>query len=158
MISDSFARNLRALFKADTAIADIRLQHLLVSFGLKAVAALIGLFGLLMLEFGAYLALVQAWTVIVSALTLAAINFLIASAVLLLANKRASSRELDLAQEVHDAAMRNIQAELLPHPTDATSLLRLPIERALPSLIVPMITLGLRALRRSTSTLSKSPA
>ena len=158
MLPDSFARNLRALFKADTAIADIRLQHLLVSFGLKAVAALIALFGLLMVEFAAYFTLVQTWTVIASALTLAAINFLIAGAVLLLAKKRPLSRELDLAHEVHDAAVRNIQAEFVAFPTEATALLSRPIERLLPSLIVPMITIGLRALRKSTSTQSKTPA
>ncbi len=73
------------------------MQHLLLSFGLKAVAALIALFGLLMVEFAAYFALVQTWTVVVSALTLAAINFLIAGAVLLFAKKRPLSRELDLA-------------------------------------------------------------
>lgn len=151
MLPDGLARNLRALFKADTAIADIRMQHLLVSFGLKAVAALVALFGLLLVELAAYFALVQTWTVIHSALALAAINFLMAGAVLIIAVKRPLSRELDLAHEVHDAAIRNLQADFLSYPTQATALLRHPIARLLPSLILPMITLGLGALQRSQS-------
>lgn len=156
MLPDSLARNLRALLKADTAIADIRLQHLLISFGLKALAALIAVFGLLMVELAAYFALVQVWTVIHSALALAVINFVIAGAIMIIAAKRPQSRELELAREVHDAAIRNLQADFMPHPAQAVALLRHPIGRLLPSLILPMITLGLGALQKSRSSAPKT--
>ena len=53
---------INSLWRIDRIIADIRMRHLLVSLGLRAFAALIAAFGLLMLELSAYFALVQIWS------------------------------------------------------------------------------------------------
>ncbi len=64
MNTENVVKNLRVLWRTDRIIADIRMRHLLVGLGLRAFAALIAGFGLLMLELSAYFALVQVWSAI----------------------------------------------------------------------------------------------
>ena len=64
MNTENVVKHLRVLWRTDRIIADIRLRHLLVGLGLRAFAALIAAFGLLMLELSAYFALVQIWSAI----------------------------------------------------------------------------------------------
>jgi hypothetical protein len=75
MNMDNLFRNVRVLWRADAIIAQMQLQQLLTGLGLRALAALIAAFGLLMLEFAAYSALGETWSAIVAALVLAAVNF-----------------------------------------------------------------------------------
>lgn len=148
MSSENIARNLRALWRAEKIIADIRLRHLLVNLGLKAFAALIAAFGLLMLELAAYFALVHVWTAIVSAAALGAFNFLVAAALLVVAARQPATRELDLANEVHGAAISNLQAEAQGLQSLVGGMLRHPLEGILPSLIVPLVSIAVRSLRK----------
>ena len=67
MNSENMVKNLRALWRTDRIIAEIRMRHMLVGLGLRAFAALIAAFGLLMLELAAYFALVQIWSAISAA-------------------------------------------------------------------------------------------
>ena len=67
MNTENIVTHLRVLWRTDRIIADIRMQHPLVSMGLRALAALIAAFGLLMLELVAYFALVQFWNAISAA-------------------------------------------------------------------------------------------
>ena len=64
MNTENVVKHLRVLWRTDRIIADIRMRHLLVGLGLRAFAALIAAFGLLMLELSAYFALVQIWSAI----------------------------------------------------------------------------------------------
>ena len=50
MNTEAIVKHLRVLWRTDRIIADIRMRHLLVGLGLRAFAALIAAFGLLMLE------------------------------------------------------------------------------------------------------------
>ena len=72
MNSENIVKNLRVLWRTDRIIADIRMRHMLVGLGLRAFAALIAAFGLLMLELSAYFALVQIWSAISAAAILGA--------------------------------------------------------------------------------------
>jgi hypothetical protein len=65
--TENVVKNLRVLWRTDRIIADIRMRHMLVGLGLRAFAALIAAFGLLMLELSAYFALVQIWSAISAA-------------------------------------------------------------------------------------------
>ena len=58
---------------------------MLVGLGLRAFAALIAAFGLLMLELSAYFALVQIWSAISAAAILGAVNFVIAAILFVIA-------------------------------------------------------------------------
>jgi hypothetical protein len=52
--TENVVKNLRVLWRTDRIIAEIRMRHMLVGLGLRAFAALIAAFGLLMLELSAY--------------------------------------------------------------------------------------------------------
>ena len=90
MNTENVVKHLRVLWRTDRIIADIRMRHMLVGLGLRAFAALIAAFGLLMLELSAYFALVQIWSAISAAAILGAVNFAIAA--ILFADRRAGRR------------------------------------------------------------------
>ena len=79
MNSENIVKQLRVLWRTDRIIAEIRMRHMLVGLGLRAFAALIAAFGLLMLELSAYFALVQIWSAIAAAAILGVVNFAIAA-------------------------------------------------------------------------------
>jgi membrane protein implicated in regulation of membrane protease activity len=89
--TENVVKHLRVLWRTDRIIADIRMRHLLVGFGLRAFAALIATFGLLMLELSAYFALVQIWSAISAAAILGAVNFVIAALLFVIAARPAAS-------------------------------------------------------------------
>jgi hypothetical protein len=144
--SDNVARNLRALWRADKIIADIRLRHMLVGLGLKAFAALIAAFGLLMLELAGYFALVQVWSAIVSAAVLGLFNFAVAAAIFVVAANRPLGHDLDLATEVHGSALDALQVEAQALHAELGAAFRHPLDSVLPSLIIPLIRIAIRAL------------
>jgi len=74
--TENVVKNLHVLWRTDRIITDIRMRHLLIGLGLRAFAALIAAFGLLMLELSAlsaYFALVQIWSAISAAAILGAV-------------------------------------------------------------------------------------
>src|SRR5258708_35317964 len=87
------------------------MRHLLIGLGLKAFAALIAAFGLLMLELAAYFALVQIWSAISAAAILGLVNFVIAAILLVISAKPPAGRELELANEIHGSAVDALQIE-----------------------------------------------
>ena len=150
MSSEAIVKNLRILWRTDRIIAEARLRHLLVGLGLKAFAALMAAFGLLMLELAAYFALVQTWSAIVAASALAGINFVIAAILLLIAAKWPASRELNLAAEVHNSAVDALQVEAQSLQNQFTSLVQHPLAGILPTLIPPLITIIIRSLKKAS--------
>src|SRR6202022_4537921 len=97
MNTENIVRNLRVLWRTDRIIAEIRMRHLLIGLGLRAFAALIAAFGLLMLELSAYFALVQIWSAISAAAILGSVNFAIAAILFVMAAKPPSGHGLELA-------------------------------------------------------------
>jgi len=110
--SENVIKNLRALWRTDRIIAEIRMKHMLVGLGLRAFAALIAAFGLLMLELAAYFALVQVWSAISAASILGVVNFAIAAILFVIAARPPARRELELANEIHGSAVDALQIEL----------------------------------------------
>ncbi|MDP3692652.1 phage holin family protein [Bradyrhizobium sp.] len=149
MDSDKIVKNLRALWRTDRIIAEIRLRHLLLGLGLRAFAALIAAFGLLMLELAAYFALVQIWSAILAAAILGIVNFAIAGTLLLIAGRSPSGRELELANEIHGSALEALQIEARALQSQFAGMVHHPLNSVLPSLLVPLITIIVRSLRKS---------
>jgi hypothetical protein len=101
---DGLARNLRVLWRADAIIAQAQLQHILMRLVLRALAAMVALFGLLSLELASYFSLVQRLDAIVAALILGAINLAIALAIVLISGRQRPTQDLKLAAELHKSA------------------------------------------------------
>lgn len=151
MNPDNVVRNLRALWRADRIIAEIRLRHLLTGLGLKAFAALFAAFGLLMLELAAYFALVQMWSAIVSAAVLGLFNFVVAALIVAIAVRKPSGHELELAGEVHASAIDALQIEAQALHGEIRGAFHNPLDSVLPSLVIPLIRIAIRGLKGARS-------
>lgn len=148
MNTENIVRNLRVLWRTDRIIADIRMRHLLLGLGLRALAALIAAFGLLMLELSAYFALLQIWSGISSAAALGAVNFAIAAALFALAARRPSGRELDLATEIHSGSAEALQLEARSLQSQLSGAIHHPLNGVLPTLLPPLIAIIVKSLKR----------
>jgi len=151
MNSDNVVKHLRLLWRTDRIIADIRLRHLLMGLGLRAFAALIAAFGLLMLELSAYFALVQIWSAISAAAILGAVNFIIAAILFAIAARPHSGHDLELASEIHDASIDALQLEARALQSQVTGAIHHPLNGILPLLIEPLITIIIRSLKKPPS-------
>lgn len=149
MDSDNVVKNLRALWRTDRIIAELRMRHMLVGLGLRAFAALIAAFGLLMLELAAYFALVQIWSAILAAAILGAVNFAIAAVLFLIAGRPPTGRELELANEIHGSAVEALQTEARGMQQQFAGIVQHPLNSALPHILVPLITIIVRSLKKS---------
>jgi len=146
--TENVLKHLRLLWRTDRIIADIRLRHLLVGLGLRAFAALIAAFGLLMLELSAYFALVQIWSAISAAAILGAVNFAIAGLLFVAAARPASGRDIELANEIHGASIEALQLEARTMQAQMTTAVHHPLNTIVPAL-VPLIAIVIKSLRKS---------
>ena len=152
MNTENVVKSLRVLWRTDRIIADIRMRHLLVGLGLRAFAALIAAFGLLMLELSAYFALVQIWSAIVAAAVLGAVNFAIAAMLFALAGRPPAGRELELATEIHGASIDALQLEAGALQSQVSGMIHHPLNGILPMLLVPLITIIVKSLKKPART------
>lgn len=148
MNSENVVKHLRALWRTDRIIADIRLRHLLVGLGLRAFAALIAAFGLLMLELSAYFALVQIWSAIAAAAILGAVNFAIAGVLFVIAGRPPSGRDIELANEIHGASIEALQLEARAFQAQVSGAMHHPLSTVVP-VLVPLIAIIIKSLRKS---------
>jgi hypothetical protein len=146
--TENVVKNLRVLSRTDRIIADIRMRHLLVGLGLRALAALIATFGLLMLELSTYFALVQIWTAISAAAILGAVNFVIAATLFVIAARPPTGRELELANEIHGSSVDALQLEARALQSQLSGMIHHPLNGILPLLLVPLITIIIRSLKK----------
>ena len=158
MNTENVVKHARALWRTDRIIADIKLRHLLTGLGLRAFAALIAAFGLLMLELSAYFALVQIWSAISAAAILGAVNFAIAAMLFAVASRPPSGRELELANEIHGTSIDALQLEVRALQSELTGMIHHPLNGVLPLLIVPLITIIIKSLKRPAARAATEPA
>ncbi len=156
MNTENIAKNLRVLWRTDRIITDIRMRHMLVGLGLRAFAALIAAFGLLMLELSAYFALVQIWSAIWAAAILGALNFVLAAILFMIAARPPSGRELELANEIHGSSVDALQLEARTLQAELSGMIHHPLNGILPLLILPLITIIIRSLKKPAA--SATPA
>jgi hypothetical protein len=150
MNTENVVRHLRVLWRTDRIIADIRLRHLLIGLGLRAFAALIAAFGLLMLELSAYFALVQIWSAIAAAAVLGAINFAIAAILFVVAGRPPSGRDIELADEIHGASVEALQLEARALQAQVTGAVHHPLSTIVP-VLVPLIATIVKSLGKTTN-------
>src|SRR5439155_3024524 len=134
------------------------MRHMLVGFGLRAFAALIAAFGLLMLELAAYFALVQIWNAIAAAAILGAVNFGIAAILFVIAARPPAGRELELATEIHGSAVDALQIEARAVQSQVAGMIRHPLNGVLSLLLVPLITIVIKSLKKPNATAPSEPA
>jgi 4-amino-4-deoxy-L-arabinose transferase-like glycosyltransferase len=156
--TENVVKHLRVLWRTDRIIADIRLKHLLVGVGLRAFAALIAAFGLLMLELAAYFALVQVWSAIYAAAILGVANFVIAALLFAIAARPPSGRELELATEIHGASVDALQIEARALQSQVSGVIHHPMHGILPLVMVPLITIIIKSLKKHPASATSAKA
>jgi len=151
MTAEKIIRHLRFFARAESIIAEIHLRHFGTSSIFSALAVLLVILGFVMLSVAAYFALVPLWGQTWAAAAVAGGQIYLAAMAALVAHRSKPKRELQLANEVRQAALealqddaQAIQAELAAF----TSVLRHPLNTALPGLIVPLAGIILKALKR----------
>jgi hypothetical protein len=147
--TENVVKHLRALWRTDRIIADIRLRYLLTGLGLRAFAALIAAFGLLMLELSAYFSLVQIWSAIAAAAALGVINFVIAAILFVIAGRAPSGRDIELANEIHGASVEALQREARAFHAEVTGAVQHPLSTILP-VLVPLVAIIVKNMRKTT--------
>ena len=158
MNSENVVKNLRALWRSDRIIAEIRMRHMLIGLGLRAFAALIAAFGLLMLELSAYFALVQIWSAISAAAILGGVNFAIAAILFVVAGRAPAGREIELATEIHGSAIEALQNEARDAQSQFAGMVQHPLNSVLPLILVPLITIIVKSLKKSRTTATPTAA
>jgi len=149
---ESLFRNIRVLWRADAIIAEIQLRQVLLRSGITAVAALIAVFGLLMIEVAAFLILRDRWGDIQAAAVLGFGNIAFAMVLFGISTRVRSGRELALAAEVHKSAIEALQSDARRLQGDfsaMTSVLKHPLESTLPALVVPLIGVLIKTLKKT---------
>jgi len=154
--TENVVKHLRVLWRTDRIIADIRLRHLLTGLGLRAFAALIAAFGLLMLELSAYFALVQIWSAITAAAALSSINFVIAGILFVIAGRSPSGRDIELANEIHGASIEALQLEARTLQAQVSGAVHHPLSTVVP-VLVPLIAIIVKSLRKTSKEAAASP-
>ena len=151
MRTDSIIANLRALLRANSIIAEIHARHVVTRSSIAGFAALIAAFGLVMFGVAAFLALETLWGPIWAAVAIGAASCVIALALFLAGRHIRPGRDLDLAREVHRSAVegltadaRALEAELVAWRNVANR----PFEQLIPSVIIPLAGILLKALKR----------
>ena len=145
-------RHLRVLWRAERVIAETRLRIMLRRSMLYALAGLIAVFGLGMLNVAAYFFLAALWGAIWAALAAALGDFVIAMVVIAVALAARPGPEMTAALELRDIAVDGLETELAPLQERFAWLSRVardPIDSVLPALLVPLITSIVRSLRKS---------
>jgi hypothetical protein len=144
-------RHLRVLWRLESTIAEARLRITLRRAVLYAVAGLIAVFGLAMLNAAAFFALEARWGPVWAAVAAALGDFalaLVVTGIALLANPGA---EMTHAVELRQTALDGMEAEIsaLQEPFAWLSrAARNPIDTALPAILLPLVTAIVRGLRK----------
>lgn len=145
--------HLRMLWLTERTAAELRLKRLLTNLGLQALATLIGSCALFLFEFAAYFALLQRWNAIWSAVALGSFNLVLAAGVVLAAFRRPVSRELAAAQEAHQQAISDFEADL-----HGGGPIRAAIESVLIPAVLPLIPIVIERLHGHKGETAKSDA
>jgi len=149
MTTGHLIAHLRALWRTERIVAELRLKRLLTNLGLQALAVMIAACALLLFELAAYFALVQRWDAIWSAVALGVFNLILAGMVVLLALRRPAARELTLAHEAHQQALSAFETDF---SGGWPASVRTVIESAIVPAVLPLIPLVIERLRKHKET------
>ncbi|CTQ76656.1 phage holin family protein [Roseibium alexandrii] len=159
---ESIVRTMRIIWRAELLIIEAKLNVATKRIGATAFAGLIFVFGLAMLNVAGFFALQEPWGPIYAALGVAAADFLIAILLVLWASRLTTGPELDLARDVRDAGLQELEAkaediqdeveavrdELLALKNSLVSFSRNPLDGTLNSLLTPLLTLLIKSLSK----------
>ena len=144
-------RHARDLWRVEGTIAHARFGLTMRRSVLYALAGLIAVFGLGMLNVAAFFAFQSSWGPVWAAVAAALGDFVVAAIVATIALTAKPGPHLNAALEMRQSALDGIDAEIaaLQHPLAWLSgSARNSIDAALPAILMPLVTAIVRGLRR----------
>lgn len=150
-----FFRHLRVLLRVESVVAQMQLRAVVRRSVLYAIAALIAAFGLGMLNVAAFFGLEPRWGPMWAALAVALGDFVLAILLVGIALTARPGPEMGSALELRQAAFDGIEAELGSLQGRfgwVSRLARDPLDMALPTILVPLITAIVRGLHKNKPT------
>ncbi|MEP3049005.1 MAG: phage holin family protein [Roseibium sp.] len=157
---ESLVRTLRIIWRAELLIIEAKLNVATKRIGATAFASLIFVFGLGMLNISGFFALEEVWGPVYAALGVAIADFLVGILLMLWASKLTTGPELDLARDVRDAGLQELEAkaediqdeveavrdEILSLKNSLMSFSKNPFDGTLNTLLTPILTLLIKSL------------
>ena len=147
-------RSARILWRAESMLGSLRLAGMLKKAGLFAVAALVGVFGIVMLDLAAFFALAPEWGQSGAALIVAAGDFLLAGVIVFISQRVGPGAETQMLTEVRDMALEDLEAEAAGLETawvharrEFLDRVRHPLATLAPGVLMPLLKSLLAGLR-----------
>lgn len=144
---ERFVHSLKVFWRAERLLKTNELHLNIKKVQLTAVAALVGLFGLLMLTAAIFFALVPYWGQAGAALAIAGIDLALAAILITWAGSIKRPSEADMIQEVRDMAISDMEhelsladAELKALKQEIQGFVRNPLDSLLPGLVGPLLS------------------
>lgn len=148
------SRNISIILRAERMIARRHMAVLRNQTGLLVFAALVGAIGLVMLNIAAFYWLKTIWSPSAAALAVALVNIALAGLLVLIAGRLSAETALEPVTELRDLAfedleneMQGVMAEVQDVAANVRRIASNPLGAALPTLVLPLITALLRAMR-----------
>jgi hypothetical protein len=149
-------RSLAVLWRSERLLAEYQLKQSSQKIQLNALAALVGLFGLVMLSLAVFFALAPYWGHALSALAISGVDLLLAVVLILYARSQKPTAEVDMVREVRGMALNDIEEEVALVQAEAIALkegihrfIDHPIDTLLPGAIGPLMSAVIKGLGAS---------
>lgn len=162
---ESIVRTMRIIWRAELIIIEAKLNVATKRIGATAFAGLILVFGLGMLNVAGFFALEEGAGPVYAALGVALADFFIAILLILWVSRLTTGPELDLAREVRDAGLQELEAkaeqvqdeveavrdELFELKNSLVSFSKSPFDGTLTTLLTPILTMLIKSLSKGKS-------
>ena len=155
---ERFVHSLKVFWRAERLLKTNELRLNIQKVQLTAIAALVGLFGLLMLTLAIFFALAPVWGQAGAALAIAGVDLLLAIILIAWAGSLKPAVEAEMVQEVRDMALGDMEhelsladAELRALKQEVERFVRNPVDALLPAVIGPLLSGAAKGIKARKS-------
>ena len=153
---ERFVRSFKVFWRAERFLSQKEFGLLAQKIQLNVLAALVAVFGLVMLSVSVFFALVPYFGQPLAALSVAGIDLVVALGLMIYSSSLKPAGEVEIVREMRDKALQDIEqevalveAELRGLRDDARRFIRNPIDVLLPAAIGPLLSAVSRGAKAS---------
>jgi hypothetical protein len=139
-------RSFNVLWRSERLLAEYELKQASKRIQLNALAALVAVFGLVMLSVAMFFALAPYWGHALAALAVSGTDLLLAAVLILYARSLHPPTEVEMVREVRNMALKGIEEEIALVESEVVALkdgiqrlLHNPVDMLLPGAIGPLL-------------------
>jgi len=146
-------RSLNVFWRSERLLAEYQLKQGTQRIQFNALAALVAVFGLVMLSIAAFFALVPYWGQALAALTVGGADLLLSLVLIVYARSLRPPPEVEMVREVRNMALGDIEEEIALVEEEIIALkdgihqfMRHPVDMLLPGAIGPLLSAVVKGL------------